>query len=260
MPRAKRQLFVAEHRASKSLRGNFQDMQDRYTGDVGDYIKFALLRTLSPGMSLGVAWYLFPDEGHNADGKHVSYLDRANNWRHLDPELFDGLANLVASERSVEALEKGGVLDARFSHDALDFDSLHWRERSYARERWFDRVLQDLHGCDLVFADPDNGLVDDQARRRSRKDFGKRMPLGEAASLAHNRTAVIYHHNSRFPGGHDLEVDHWLEHLGSGAIAVRANAFSCRTFFILNPTPEIVLRARVFCKRWKDHKVSLHSC
>jgi hypothetical protein len=37
-------------------------MQDRYAGDVGDYVKFALLRHLCPGRRLGIAWYLHPDQ------------------------------------------------------------------------------------------------------------------------------------------------------------------------------------------------------
>src|SRR5829696_4979011 len=49
-------------------------MQDRYVGDVGDFGKYGLLRTLGAGLSLGVVWYLVPNESHNADGKHTSYL------------------------------------------------------------------------------------------------------------------------------------------------------------------------------------------
>ena len=45
-------------------------MQDRYVGDIGDYLKLSILRTLSPGYRLGVAWWLFPDEAHNEDA-HV---------------------------------------------------------------------------------------------------------------------------------------------------------------------------------------------
>ena len=52
-------------------------MQDRYAGDVDDYVKLALLRALAPGRKLGVAWYLYPDEDHNADGRHVSYITAA---------------------------------------------------------------------------------------------------------------------------------------------------------------------------------------
>lgn len=55
-----------------------------------------------------------------------------------------------------------------------------------------------------------------------------------AKTLAHGRSAIIYHHNTRFRGSHDLEVDLWLNELRH-AIAMRANAFSCRTFFVVNP-------------------------
>ena len=56
-------------------------MQDRYAGDIGDFLKFSLLRQLcqpsdvDPGLRLGVVWYLAPDEDHNLDGKHTPYLD-----------------------------------------------------------------------------------------------------------------------------------------------------------------------------------------
>jgi hypothetical protein len=42
------------------------------------------------------------------------------------------------------------------------------------------------------------------------------------------------------------------------AIAVRATAYSPRTFFILNPTPEIEERVRDFCIKWRAIKVRIH--
>lgn len=48
-------------------------MQDRYVGDIGDYVKLGILRALMPGERLGVAWWLYPDEAHNADGRHIGY-------------------------------------------------------------------------------------------------------------------------------------------------------------------------------------------
>ena len=35
-------------------------------------MKYGLLRPLADGQHLGVAWYLFPDEDHNDDGRHTS--------------------------------------------------------------------------------------------------------------------------------------------------------------------------------------------
>ena len=233
-------------------------MQDRYTGDIGDYIKYALLRALSPGLKLGVAWYLYPDEDHNSDGKHVQYLEDPQRWRHLDPELFDALKRIVASDRSVSAVEASGLIGAVFSSHPLDHGEHHHSVRANSREEWFSRVQSDLTGCDLVFADPDNGLIDDGPHRRNTRKFGKQMPISEAKALATGRTAVIYHHNSRFPGGHKVEIDHWGRQLGPDTIAVRANAYSCRTFFIVSPTEVILDRALSFADRWSTHRVSLY--
>lgn len=116
-----------------------------------------------------------------------------------------------------------------------------------------------MFACDIVFADPDNGLVDDAPNRRRHKKHGKQMPLSEALALAEGRTAIVYHHNSRFKGGHNLEVQHWLNQLGPGTLAVRANAFSCRTFFIVNPDGETAWRVAEFCENWSQARVRLHS-
>lgn len=47
-------------------------MQNRYTGDIGDFGKLGLLRQLqlNTRLSIGVNWYLIPDESHNRDGHH----------------------------------------------------------------------------------------------------------------------------------------------------------------------------------------------
>lgn len=79
-------------------------MQDRYAGDVGDFVKLGLLRALSPGWRLGVAWYRYPDESHNEDGRHITYLDQAERYQHLDPSLFSHLRNVVKEARSITSL------------------------------------------------------------------------------------------------------------------------------------------------------------
>ena len=38
-------------------------MQNRYTGDVGDFSKYGLMRAFAKsGLSTALAWYLVPDE------------------------------------------------------------------------------------------------------------------------------------------------------------------------------------------------------
>lgn len=234
-------------------------MQNRYAGDIGDYIKFALLRHLSVGRTLGIAWYLYPDEGHNADGRHTSYLSDPEEWRQLDPGLFDALAKVVSGKRTVARLLSAEAIEAARVFSKSILPNVVAGERSSARAKWFNQNLRALSGCDLVFADPDNGIIDSDVRRRRQKTFGKQMPLSEVLAISEGRSAVIYHHNTRFKGGHDKEVDHWLAQLGHSAIAVRANAYSCRTFFIVNPDDELITRAEEFCSRWSSHKIRLHT-
>ncbi len=221
-------------------------------------MKLALLRHIADGYELGVVWYLYPNEAHNADGMHTAYLSHPVVWRPLDPELFDFLGDVVRCGRSVQALQNCFDKKSRFAVEPVPA-GFAASGRSAARKDWFDRNLESLSQCDLVFADPDNGLVDDQEWRRRTPGFGKQMPLSEARALSAGRCAVIYHHNSRFKGGHDAEVESWLRALGMPAIAVRATAYSCRTFFVINPDSEITERTRAFCEKWKDHKVRLHA-
>ena len=235
-------------------------MQDRYTGDIGDYIKYALLRALAPRRKLGVAWYLFPDETGNGDGRHVDYLTKPEKWRHFDPPLFDALAEIVEKDdRRVSAVEASGILgNTGFASDLLNGKPLNVPARRQWRKQWFEQTQAALADCDLVFVDPDNGLcLDDRFSTAREKDW-KRLPLSEALALAEGRTAIIYHHNTRLKGGHNLEIETWLKRLGDDAIALRWARYSARTFFILNPTGEMRLAISNFIQRWSPH-VSFHS-
>lgn len=232
-----------------------ETMQNQYAGDIGDYVKLALLRRLSEGRSLGVAWYLYPNEPHKNDGRHTKYFEQPEKWRHLDPGLFDALPGVVQGERSVSAIERAGVLQATYAAEPVFSPGLPHSARSGARSDWFARTLQTLKDCDLIFADPDNGIVDDDQRRRGRKDFGKQIPLGEIAELATGRPVVVYHHNTRLKGGHNQEVASICRRLGTGTVAVRSRAYSPRTFFLVNGDADLVWRASDFCRRWADHLV-----
>lgn len=175
-------------------------MQDRYAGDIGDFVKLGLLRAISQGRKLGVAWYRFPDERHNEDGRHVSYLNRPEQYSSFDPDLFDHLKRITEDERSISSLLPMLGNAASFE-ESLSVSEISPRLRRRWREKWFSRALDQLSECDLVFADPDNGIVDDSDWRKGNAKFGKQIPLGEVRALARGRCAVIYHHNTRRRGG-----------------------------------------------------------
>ena len=230
-------------------------MQDRYTGDIGDFVKYGLLRAIRGRKRLGVAWYLHPDGGPEGNGQHVAYLQQSARWRRLDPDLFDCLKRLVdAGDRSVGAVQAAGVLGGTaFAAEPLDIGRVPVRDRERWRREWFARVRSRLSNCDLVFADPDNGLFPDDRFRPTQRESARRMPLAEANALAAGRTAVIYHHNTRRQGGHAKEIRWWMDQLPGCTCAFHWRRWSNRTFFIVNADDEVERRLQRFVQRWGDH-------
>ncbi|MHC9420584.1 hypothetical protein ACYZX9_18505 [Sphingomonas citri] len=236
-------------------------MQDRYAGDIGDYVKLALLRSLSDGHRLGVLWWLHPDESHNEDGNHVSYLAEPGTWRPRDPELFDALKRLVEGrERSVAKLEAAGLFSgATFYGERIPTAGSGAGRRS-ARLAWFAAAIASVASCDLVFLDPDNGF-ETSAYEPGRSKARKSVALSELQALRQpGRTLIVYHHQTRMAGGHLFELAHWgkrLGDLGFEVDALRASAFSARAFFLLDATPSIRHRAKSFASVWGD-KLTWH--
>ena len=228
-------------------------MQDRYTGDIGDFAKYGLLRALTDNRKLGVAWYLYPDENHNTDGKHTDYLENPCKWRELDAGLYDRLKNLVASEkRSVKTIQQSNLLpNSIFAGERLCSSLTSHSERREWRHRWFQCVLKQLSDCKVVFADPDNGLYPDEEFRPGTRKHWKKMPLQEAITLSKGRAAIFYHHNTRFKGGHKAEIKHWMRLLPGCEYAFYWRRWSNRTFFVVNPDPTIKQKLKKFADRWK---------
>ena len=247
-------------------------MQNRYVGDIGDYVKYALLRRILEveGGELGIAWYLYPDET-DGDGGHTEYLRRpkSESWRHLDPELFGKLRALVdRNERCVSAIQQDSEMfggDVRFfsemlrpPHTLRSNTLKNHRARGEWRRAWFDRLSESLDGCNVVFADPDNGLFDSEHYRYGTVEHWKRTPLREVEELASNgRTVVVYHHHRRFyPGGNNAEIRCWLRKLGRNSVAVRSGAWSSRSLFVVNPSARTVGELSKFAAR--SPKLSFH--
>ncbi len=189
-------------------------MQNRYVGDIGDYVKLGILRALSPGHRLGVAWWLYPDEAHNDDGRHIDYLKQREQWRHFDPALFDALAKIVTSgERDVRSLEVANILPgAIFASETIPVVGTI-AERLNRRQKSFTTVQHALDGADLPFVDPDNGL-EPEGYGHGSATAGKSVLLSELRALARpGRCLIVYHHQTRRKGGHHAEMEHWADRL-----------------------------------------------
>lgn len=232
-------------------------MQDRYVGDIGDFVKYGLLRALGAGRHLGVAWYLRtgPDSTNAQDGRYTTYLSQPQRWRALDPALFDTLGTLVSKgERTVAAIERSGLLgDATYASEPLDIGPVPPRKREQWRSEWFERVRAKLSHCDIVFADPDNGLYPGTHFGFERKESAKRIAPSEAEHLAERRPAVVYHHNTRRRGGHEREIQHWMNEVRGCTCAYYWRPFSQRSFFVVNADAATECRLEEFEQIWKNH-------
>ena len=172
-------------------------MQNRYTGDIGDYSKLGLLRVLqSAGFTIGLNWYLTPDETHNSDGRHVNYLHQ-DEYRACDPDLWLGLKAIVDGEnREVRYMENDDILQATFFSDCLDFRGKKKVKRTERRAEWFTKSLDVMAGNDIVCVDPDNGLVVPSAKGRP-KENKYVLPEELARYYAQGSTVVYYQHKAR---------------------------------------------------------------
>lgn len=194
--------------------GIVRHVQDRYAGDLGDFLKLGFLRWLVPIGTpafprLGVVWYRTAGETHNADGKYVAYLHPAHRssarLRRLDPDLYDRLASVIAAgNRSTAALAAAGVLNSGtlFFGDLLDFADLPVTARGARQARrlsWLERALAATAGCDLIFADPDNGIRGaHHAVPVYRTTAVKHAYLDELAAFARRgQSLIVYHHADR---------------------------------------------------------------
>lgn len=222
-------------------------MQDRYVADIGDYVKLAILRRLGCGRRLGVAWWLFPDEHHNTDGSHREYLAQRDKWAQFDPDLFEALLKINNEKKlDVLAIEAAAILPAVFASDRVPL-------RPTERSKWLDEIKTKLNGCDLVFLDPDNGIAPEGTLTGRRA--GKSVTMKEVKELQEgNRAMVIYHHQTRFKGGHHSEICDLAARLEKSGLqvtgALRAKPWSPRVFFILNGDNELHDRAESLAELW----------
>ena len=188
-------------------------MQNRYVGDIGDFGKFGLLRSLSGcrdahpiecPLRLGIVWYLYPDETHNSDGKYTGYLTaesaKSTALRSCDPELYDCLRRLViGNDRHVIGIRCSGIFpeDTAYYEKTLFYPRGSVPTSKHAtRSTWFGGAREATAEADMVFVDPDNGIS--ETVHPLQKNGPKFVILNELRQFTERKQSlVIYHHLGR---------------------------------------------------------------
>ena len=165
-------------------------MQDRYAGDVGDFGKFGMLRALAAeGFSVGVNWYKF-----ETPASELTLNDGMKLIPHslvaCDPALAYALRAIATSPaRCVAALEKADLIPGTTYYSKV----VPVKERT----AWHEAALAQLATPDLVFLDPDNGLLVKSVGKRSVKSPKYTFYEEVADYVARGKSVVVYNHRCR---------------------------------------------------------------
>jgi len=168
-------------------------MKNQYFGDIHDYKKYGLLRAFAAASSLNmlVAWMLTPNDGR-PDGNFRDYLNQ-EQYRAHDPALYDWLQNHFANDRprSVAAIESSGLLpNTQYFANPVSDDLME-------RTGWHSELMDASQGQDLVFLDPDNGLLPNSCQP-GRRNSSKYLFWSEVAELwKAGKSLLIYQHFPR---------------------------------------------------------------
>lgn len=168
-------------------------MQDQYAGDIGDYGKFGFLQVLEgTGLSIGINWYytgLEASKQKQQDGRYRI----AQKYFECAPKLATMLYEISVQEgigRSVKALEQARLLKT----------ALYYRnpvgQKGY-RSLWHKAALERLESADVVFLDPDNGLLAKSVGRNSKKSVKYVFEDEILSYLLRGQAVVFYHHRPR---------------------------------------------------------------
>ncbi len=173
-------------------------MQDRYAGDVGDYGKIGLLKRLQKhGFAIGINWYLVPtlDVEKNADGTLKQDDGRyliPDDIKKCDPKLAETLTDIACSDnRSVSAIQNADLIpNAVYYDERLAVDT---------RDEWHRKALERFKDSDLVFLDPDNGLLVKSVGKRSARSVKYAFYEEVKDYIDAGKSVLIYNHRSRKP-------------------------------------------------------------
>lgn len=171
-------------------------MQDRYAGDIGDYGKIGLIRALqSQGLSIAINWYLVEplDVEKKADGTF-----KQEDGKYLIPEKLKNCDSVLAAEltriamsghRSVKDLEK-----AEFVPDAIYFNE---PVTVLDRIGWHCRAMETIKGADVVFVDPDNGMLVKSVGKKSARSSKYTFYEEVRDYVQRGQSVLIYNHRCR---------------------------------------------------------------
>ncbi|MBL7003057.1 MAG: hypothetical protein ISR69_03390 [Gammaproteobacteria bacterium] len=166
-------------------------MKNQYFGDINDYKKFGLLRSILSATKLKilVSWMLTEDDG-STDGKFIEYLSEPDQWAKYDTDLYEEITVLLQqkTKRAVNLIESSKILgDTQYFSNIVP-------DHSENRITWLSELKKCALDKDLVFLDPDNG-IEIKSKKFGTKNSSKFIYWREIEELwASGKSLLIYQH------------------------------------------------------------------
>jgi len=253
-------------------------MRHPYVGDVGDYGKYGLLRTIagkSQDIPIGVVWYLTDAQEHNNDGKHDGYLKKGSRrlrdaFRNCDPYLYDCMIAIRQHDNlNLTMVEDGAILPSHTAFYNAPVPAFSGRaptrELSYQRwnqrDHWHAAAMQRVAEARCVFTDPDNGIVfADRAAIVRRIPSHKYSYWHEIIDyLSRGQSVIAYHHLGRPRGGHAAYIRECLLKIraaGHDSWAIHYRRGTARVFFVIpvgSDRGALLERSKSYVQTWSAH-------
>lgn len=239
------------------LAADGKGMNDCFVADVGDFGKYGLLRALcapnppngQPALSLGVVWYRTPSQGNapcigNTFKVTRQYLipspHNVDRFAACDPGLYAILQNINKGVLSLEAVRKEAILPQGtvFVEDIVT---------APRRATYLGIAFTAVSPCNVVFLDPDNGIMDASVNLSNRSV--EHCYLDEIQQLVRlGKSLVVYHHFDHTDRNNTLRK--WLDNLreldkGRSPFALSWHRVQARDFLVLpSPQHDALLRQR----------------
>ncbi len=224
-------------------------MQNRYTGDIGDFGKFLLLKHLFPEQSIATIWYLYPDEMHNNDGSHRVEESNSNLYRHchlLDPQMAELFHQIHQRDpRHIDVFKEMNVLE-----NAHYFTQSILGEGENYRLQWLIRATEFIQSksCSVVCLDPDNGIEPQSFSKLSHIKQGKYATYDEIEAFFTLECVIhlaIYQHFHR-QQSHEAQMREAMMRFeklyeGRGEVTIiRHNPVQARFYIIISKPTKIL--------------------
>jgi len=144
-------------------------MQERYLGDVHDFYKFLFLKYLSKKLKkkIGLNWYLISpkllgaNEEKKKDGENRNYLKKKEICK-LDNKISEEFIKIVD-------IKKRNIADFTNRTHLKSHIKFYNKQITSERESWFQESVDFFKNNEIIFLDPDNGLLKKENKRNSLK-------------------------------------------------------------------------------------------